>query len=253
MRMLLGMLTLVCLMLGGCGGPSKKPVKVRPPVSAPVAEPADTVRPLSAMTRSIIAVAKREWEYFGQQVIVFQGDEESIPHVGFWEDDDSHVYRVGTYWSAVGMPGLDGHDCQQPWSAAFISYVMQKAGVPSYLFPPSRAHWVYLTQIISDPGGAARRFVPHGITEYKPQPGDLVCATREHLGAPMIRGASDAMFLQNNKLHCDIVVGRQGATLEVIGGNVRNSVSKTVLTLNAKSHLHPIKRRPWFMVIENRL
>ncbi len=253
MRKLPGILILVCLMLTGCGGPSKKPVKVRPPVSAPVAAPTETVRPLTAMTRSIISVAKREWEYFGQQLIIYRGDEESIPHVGFWEDDDSHVYRVATYWNSVGMPGLDGNDCQQPWSAAFISYVMQMAGVPSYLFPPSRAHWVYLKHIIGDPGGPGRRLVPHGITEYKPQPGDLACATREHFGAPMIRGASDAMFLENNKLHCDIVVARQGGTLEVIGGNVRNSVSKTVLTLNSKGHLQPMKRRPWFLVVENRL
>jgi hypothetical protein len=84
-------------------------------------------------------------------------------------------------------------------------------------------------------------------------PGDLVCATREHFGAPMIRGASDAMFLENNKLHCDIVVARDPRTVEVIGGNVRNSVSKTVLPLDAKGYLQPMKRRPWFLVVENRL
>ena len=250
----LGIVVVACLTLTACGGPSKKPLKAPPPVSVPrLPESAEKMRPVSAMTRRILAVAKREWEYFGQQRIVFQGDEESIPHVGFWEDDESHVYRVAAYWRSVNMPGLDGNDCRQPWSAAFISYVMQMAGVPAYLFPPSRAHWVYLKHIIGDSGGPERSFVPHGINDYKPAPGDLICATREHYGAPMIRGASDAMFLENNKLHCDIVVARQGMTLEVIGGNVRNSVSKTVLTLTAKGHLQPMKRRPWFLVIENRL
>lgn len=245
---------LACLVLTACGAPPRKPVQALPsPSVAQVAEPAEKVRPLSTMTRGILAVAKREWEYFGKQLIVFHGDEESIPHVGFWEDDDSHVYRVATYWSAVGMPGLDGNDCKQPWSAAFISYVMQGAGVPAYLFPQSRAHWVYLKHIIADAGSPARSFVPHGIKEYKPAPGDLICATREHFGAPMIRGASDAVFLENNKLHCDIVTARDGRTLEVIGGNVRNSVSKTVLTLDARGYLQPMKRRPWFLVVENRM
>jgi len=251
---IVGIVMCACLALTACGGSGKKAVKVPPPAGAqPIAEPAEKVRPLSPMTRGIVAVAKREWEYFGKQLVVYQGDEESIPHVGYWEDDDSHAYRVGTYWSAVNMPGLDGYDCKQPWSAAFISYVMQGAGVPAYLFPPSRAHWVYLKYVIADSAGPARSLVPHGIREYKPMPGDLICATREHFGAPMIRGASDAIFLENNKLHCDIVVARQGSTLEAIGGNVRNSVSKSLLTLDSKGYLQPIKRRPWFLVIENRL
>lgn len=249
-----GIVTLACATLAACSGASKKPTPPPPLSSAsPAAEPPEKLRPLSSLTRGILAVAKREWEYFGKQLIVYQGDEESIPHVGFWEDDESHVYRVATYWNAVNMPGLDGSDCKQPWSAAFISYVMQGAGVPAYLFPPSRAHWVYLQYIIADAGGPARSFVPHGIKEYKPAPGDLICATREHFGAPMIRGAADAVFLQNNKLHCDIVVAREGSTLEAIGGNVRNSVSKSVLTLDSKGYLQPIRRRPWFLVIENRL
>lgn len=253
MRKISGIAMVVCLILAGCGGPRKKPVPTAPPVPVQLPKASDTGRPLTAMTRSIIAVAKREWDFFGQQLIVYQGDQESIPRVGFWEDDDSHVYRVATYWRAVDMPGLDGNDCRQPWSAAFISYVMQMAGVPAYLFPPSRAHWVYLQHIIADSGGPARSFVPHGIKEYKPVPGDLICATREYFGAPMIRGPSDAAFLANNKLHCDIVVARKGQTLEVIGGNVRNSVSKSVLNLDSKGYLQPMKRRPWFLVIENRM
>lgn len=253
MRKISGIAVVLSALLTACGGPSKKPITT-PPREEPVAQrPAETVRLLTPVTRGILSVAKREWEYFGQQLIVFQGDNESIPHVGYWEDDATHAFRVGTYWSSVNMPGLDGYDCKQPWSAAFISYVMQGAGVPAYLFPPSKAHWVYLKQIIADSGLPGRSLVPHGIKEYRPMPGDLVCATREHFGAPMIRGASDAMFLENNKLHCDIVVARDSRTVEVIGGNVRNSVSKTVLPLDAKGYLQPMKRRPWFLVVENRL
>lgn len=209
--------------------------------------------PLSPTKKNILSVAKREWEYFGQQRVVYQANEESIPHVGFWEDDDTHVYRVNAYWRAVNMPGLDGNDCSQPWSAAFISYVMSSAGVPSFLFPPARAHWVYLERIIRDADGPYRSLVPHAIKEYRPQPGDLICATRDYLGIPNIRAPADAIFLENTKLHCDIVVARNGPLLEAIGGNVRNSVSKSILTLDSQGHLQPTKRRPWFIVIENRL
>jgi hypothetical protein len=53
--------------------------------------------------------------------------------------------------------------------------------------------------------------------------------------------------------HCDLVVGASARSLEVIGGNVRNSVSKTTLELNNKGRLLPSAKRPWFVVVENRL
>jgi hypothetical protein len=57
----------------------------------------------------------------------------------------------------------------------------------------------------------------------------------------------------NAKLHCDIVVETKGQTLQAIGGNVRNSVSKTILTLSQKGYLQFTRPRPWFLIIENRL
>ena len=64
------------------------------------------------------------------------------------------------------------------WSAAFISYSMAQAGMPRSDFDPSASHALYVDRMIAnamaDPTGAA--FVPHGMTEYAPRPGDLVCA-----------------------------------------------------------------------------
>ena len=244
----------VCLSLAGCGGAKKPPPVTQAPVAAvPISTPVKRPPPLSPTKKAILNVANAEWDYFGRQRVILQGNEESIPQVGFWEDDDSHVFRVNLYWRSVNMPNLDGNDCKQPWSAAFISYVMQRAGVPAFQFPPARAHWVYLKHFVRDAGLPGQSFVPHGIREYRPQPGDLICATRGHYGAPMLRGPEDAAYLDNNKLHCDIVVARGPSTLEAIGGNVRNSGSKSVLTLDGNGYLQPVRRRPWFLVVENRL
>ncbi len=49
------------------------------------------------------------------------------------------------------------------------------------------------------------------------------------------------------------MVGKQGQTLEVIGGNVRNSVSKSTLELDGEGHLRAMPRRPWFLILQNRL
>ena len=51
-------------------------------------------------------------------------------------------------------------------------------------------------------------------------------------------------------MHCDLVVFNDGRTLESIGGNVRNSVSKTVRQLGSDGML--LRDRPWVLVVEDR-
>ena len=208
--------------------------------------------PDPALRQAIVARATEEWELFGRQTVVIKNGEESIPHVGAWEDEDSfYSTRVNAYWRAVGRPLLTGMDCQKPWSAAFVSWVMQQAGVPEGQFPAAAAHGVYLAQLIEDAELPGRWFVPRRIADHSPEPGDLVCASRGPLG-PSGDDTSPA-FLRTSQTHCDLVVGRSGATLEVVGGNVRNSVSKTTLALDSAGRLQPEPRRQWFVVLQNRL
>ncbi len=202
----------------------------------------------------MITRALREWDYFGGQVVVLQGSQESIPNVGIWEDDDaSRSQRVNLYWRAVGKSGLYGRDCQQPWSAAFVSWVMQNAGVPTSQFSPTAAHWVYLAGIVDAASSSGRYFVPRRIIDYSPREGDIICASRGGSHPGTSSGYAYPEGLRGANTHCDIVVRKEGQTLEAVGGNVRNSVSKTILQLDANGHLQPVKRRPWFLILENRL
>lgn len=247
------LLVLICLVLVGCAGTSKKTVSKATPRAAKAGGRVDQAE-LSPIKRAIFSLAEREWRYFGRQNVLFDGDEESIPHVGMWEDDEeAYIFRVNEYWRAVGKPQLNGNHCQQPWSAAFVSWIMQEAGVPEYQFPGGEAHWMYLAQIAADAGNPYAGFVPRSADEYPPQPGDLICATREHSLPPMIGSELRPELLTYAKLHCDIVVERDGDTLIAIGGNVRNSVSKSLLKLDRNGLLQPVRRRPWFLVLENRL
>ena len=208
--------------------------------------------PDPALRQAILARAAEEWEFFGRQTVVLKDGEESIPHVGAWEDEDGlRSARVNAYWRAVGRPLLDGMDCQKPWSAAFVSWVMQEAGVPEWQFSPAAAHGVYLARLITESEQPGRYFVPRRVAEYSPSPGDLVCAMR---GAPG-PGDEDAHpdALQHAQTHCDLVVGKSGRRLDVVGGNVRNSVSRTTLELDAAGRLQPEPRRQWFMIMQNRL
>ncbi|WP_301337827.1 DUF2272 domain-containing protein [Microcystis sp. MC19] len=55
--------------------------------------------------------------------------------------------------------------------------------------------------------------------------------------------------------HCDIVVAKNNNQLEVIGGNVGDSVAKTIVSLDDQGHIKVTKPdfRPWFVVIKNNL
>lgn len=249
---------LIALILGlvGCGSAPKTPALPEEQPKAQETEPqvdSSGPLPLGFWQDRIVEAAKAEWVYFGQQIVVIDGDQESIPHVGIWEDDDdSHSERINQYWRAVGKPRLSGYDCKQPWSAAFISWIMQAAGVPNDLFPPSRAHRSYLNRFIANADDPYAALIPHTIQHHKPKPGDLICATRGKIKPPdVIEEVQD--LLDSWRMHCDIVVETNGQTVHAIGGNVRNSVSKTILTLSPDGYVQFTRSRPWVVIVENRL
>ena len=71
---------LMGLILLGCG-------------SRPVAPTTDRIQgnvreTLSPLKERLLRLALQEWDYFGRQQVIYRDTEESIPHVGVWEDDD---------------------------------------------------------------------------------------------------------------------------------------------------------------------
>lgn len=241
----------LCLGLSACGtGPERSAAPGtwagRPIGKAPASQP--------ALKRSMISRATREWEFFGRQTVTLKGRKESIPNVGAWEDDDSRYSgRVNAYWRAVGKPRLYGVDCRQPWSAAFMSWIMRGAGVSEGQFPRASAHWIYLSSMIQQASYSGRYFVPRRVADYSPNPGDLICAYRGASRSAATSRYVSASELRGTPTHCDLVVAKSGGNLEVIGGNVRNSVSKVTLDLDGDGRLQPVPRRPWFLILENRL
>lgn len=209
--------------------------------------------PASSKKALIVALARHEWIYFGRQKIRYDDGVETISPVGSWEDDDPQSERVQRYWRSVGKPDLTGKDCREPWSAAFISWVMQAAGVPAEQFLPSIAHWMYLADTVRNGSSPDRYFVARTLDSYAPQPGDLICATRADTRLP----ASDTLptpdRLRNAKLHCNLVVDVDDRELLAIGGNVRNSVSQVALPLDAQGHLESSPQHAWFLIVQNRV
>lgn len=175
-----------------------------------------------------------------------------VLRVGRLEDDTDVTARIGGYWAVV--PGQSaiatqneiwrawaGTGWAQPWSAAFVSWVMCEAGLASAAFPRSAQHALYVDRFFRDPGAA---FAPHPVSAT-PEPGDLLCAGRAEdrdiadLEEARTAAAAGAF------MHCDIVVGGAPDRLYLIGGNVQNAVSLTVAPLRV-GRIEPNAFRRWF-------
>jgi hypothetical protein len=137
------------------------------------------------------------------------------------------------YWvTGTGIrPSESGWWSQRPWSAAFISWIMKKAGAGD-TFRYSPAHAVYIKAAKDHRlASSANPFKAYRISEVAPQAGDLVCKTRAG------SGATYENIQPGHTTHCDIVTAVQPNRLTTIGGNVNNSVSRTFVTTNADGYI----------------
>ncbi len=164
--------------------------------------------------------------------------------------------RVAAYWRDAGLlqqmggyqgatecayaseaGGMQAQACRgfvvdQPWSAAFVSWTMQRAGVPGFL--SSASHFDYVRAARNNPQGSPYLFLDPQATV--PTAGDLLCYVRTgrvygHAGLMnAIDGGAPGL-----KMHCDIVVAANAGDGKayLIGGNVQQAVTMRVLNLNA--------------------
>jgi hypothetical protein len=240
------------------------------PGSGPAALPDDihippfARRPYQPFSReAAVQIALREWRAFGQPV-VFPNQELPFDNEraeGLWQ-------RVGEYWwlglpmgaSDQGWTGMHdqngqvfpaSQDGNYAWSAAFIDYIMRIAGA-GQRFPYSPSHSDYIDAAKEHAMGQRPELAitAERPEAYAPRRGDLIC---------MWRGRSPVRFddLPTRRFpgHCDTVVAIHPGLLDVVGGNVDNSVSMKHIPVTAEGHLAGPDGiivdpdHPWFVVI----
>jgi hypothetical protein len=210
-----------------------------------------------------VQIALREWRAFGSPVVLpnteLPFDNERAE--GLWQ-------RVGEYWW-LGLPmgdpdqGFTGkhdnsgrvfpaqEDENYAWSAAFIDYVMRMAGAGNRFYY-SPTHSDYINASVPGANGTQSGLVTvaQRPESYAPQRGDLICYSR---GRQPIR--YDNLPTGRFPGHCDIVAAVNPGSLDVIGGNVDNSVSEKHIPVTADGHLaNPDGTvldpdHPWFVVL----
>lgn len=225
--------------LAACGGMKPSPVRTPTPI----------VQHDLPHRAGLLQAAETEWLFFDRQQIDMRGETLSAPRLGLLEDEGEAVQRIGSYWRTVGK-SYTGADTGQAWSAAFISYLMQAAGVSPEDFLPSDVHFNYLSFL------KARQALPSPLFVLRPAatealaPGDLVCAPRDTNGAATVDDIRPGL-----PGHCDLVyeIHPEQGWAGVIGGNVFNSVSESLIPIDAGGRLLPLARRPWFVVAKNQM
>jgi hypothetical protein len=209
--------------------------------------------PINQVRRRIVDAAVQEWGFFGFTVVdQTREDEQPSPRgrrrwprlstaesvrvaetiAGYWAittEGDWIIENQNQQWN-----GPDGHGARwrDPWSAAFVSWVMCEGGLGNATqFRRAVAHHSYIDQAIrardAAPAGAA--FAAYDIGETVIVPGDLLCSGRR----PAYRTLAERrrQMDEGARTHCDVVVKLDEASGRIltIGGNVRGAVSLKLL------------------------
>lgn len=186
-----------------------------------------------------LRIARAEWDRFGNQTI---DKTNTIVKKGGQEAEAPYWERVGDYWKAVGFPNLTGKDTDQPWSAAFISWVMKEAGMEDR-FSYSEWHATYIRNSIFARKRGDKQFAYWGyrLDERAPQVGDLVGYARQG-------GVTFDYQPLTYSSHTDLVVAVRPGEIDVIGGNVKDSVSLKTVATDSKGQIID-KNQRWFVVM----
>jgi hypothetical protein len=126
-----------------------------------------------------------------------------------------------------------------PWSAAFISYLMDRLKLTDQEFLYSSAHWQYVQRAFEHPEGYAYQACDPRKTVARA--GDLLCYSRGRF--PLRNFAEWRSAVQAPGFaapsHCEVVVNLDvdAKKMDTIGGNVLQSIAMRRLKLNEKNLL----------------
>lgn len=186
------------------------------------------------------------------------------------ETDDPYVGFVGEYWKSINL-NLDGLSVDDngdriPWSAAFVSFVVRKAGAgDKFLYADAHHHYIRQALLAAEDGVAGTAYVAKKFEGYVPVVGDIVAKGRGSAknftwdkALAKARKNKDRNYIS----HCDVVVEVGDKFIRTIGGNVENSVTIKTWKTNKAGNLLPYVEKnsagvateyPWIAVLSCRI
>jgi peptidoglycan hydrolase-like protein with peptidoglycan-binding domain len=186
--------------------------------SSPSSSESIPVTNIATLKNNIVAIALGEWNRWDN------GKRTEY-------ENDMLKLIAGYYKTGIGsLP--EKEKFPGSWSAAFISYVMRKAG-SGKSFPYSSNHSIYSYRAKNNRiANIVGSFMAYHISELKPQLGDIIVYPRDS------NLSYDTLSKEGKKGHGDIIVEINTNGVYVVGGNVGNSTSgKRGVTVNRKKPL----------------
>lgn len=176
----------------------------------------------------------------------------------FWrgkKEDDKNpevLARLKKYWEeGAGVFGKSEQAIRKDsWSAAFISYVMKKAGADKD-WKYSQGHYEYINDSIKNRlANNGKPFYAYRPDEVKLAIGDIVGSNREGGHITYDTAIKTGQYMSHSDLVGDIVDG----TAKTFGGNWSSSVSiiNVPLTKDGKIDMTNRKNKDVFVVIKNK-
>lgn len=174
-----------------------------------------TPQSAAALRANIVRIALGERQRWGNGSIK-EGNSQIHPILrDYWSTGTGTNLTEPNWWS------------KYPWSAAFISWVMRKAGAGS-AFRYSGGHSYYIHAAKQNRvANNTNPFKAYRTSETAPRVGDLVCKSRAGSGATYDN------IQPGMSTHCDIVADVRQGQLTTVGGNVSDTVGSTSVQTDA--------------------
>ena len=194
---------------------------------------------LSSFKKSILNIANKEWNEWnpnGQQIK---------------EGDSRTMDKLRSYWrEGANLNWSDEKMIDEAWSSAFISWIMNKGGAGNE-FPRTASHSVYIRSSVKNRKENNKNpFKAYKVDEpeAKVKLGDLVCYPRQ--------SGVNYDTTGSYKSHCDIITEIRETEAVSIGGNVSNSVTKTIVPITKDGYIDKSRDKKgyggYFVVIKNK-
>jgi hypothetical protein len=208
---------------------------------------------------AVIDNAIAEWHAWGDQTWEVR---KAKPLIAEANRDDSRVrakYVHENYCVAANaVTTIDAIQSDEfAWSATFISFIFRSAGFTAKEFPRSAGHHSWIRRAIAERNAATNiAYIAYRMAEPQamPEVGDLVAYARPFNDGESLSYENAQKWFDivgQFKSHSDIVVKRNKTSIEVIGGNVIDSVTKKIIPINTDGSMTD-RSHAWFAVLKKK-
>jgi len=164
----------------------------------------------------------------------------------FSEDENPLRGQIRHYWEDIGFtfPGVS-----TAWSAVFVSWVMREGQSADNGFKASSAHSRFVFKAIQDKQNGTGIFHGYRITDYGPQPGDIIHNNRGGQSLTYDFASEHEAYESHSAIVVEVGSDSNGRYALTIGGNESDTVGLKRVSLDSDGLVRQRQSNPYICVI----